>query len=187
MDSTSVSLLDRLKSASQQQSWQRFVELYAPLLYHWVSRYGVSKNDAADVVQEVFAVLVEKLPNFNYDTNGSFRGWLHTITRNKCHDRLRRLVADRKAKEKLNANQAEPGAGDLFTEAEYLQAVGQKALQLMQAEFEPSTWKACWESVVEGRSVEEISGRLGISANSVYLSKSRVLRKLREELSGLLE
>jgi RNA polymerase sigma-70 factor (ECF subfamily) len=176
-----------LKSKTQHQSWQRFVELYAPLLYHWVSRYGVPASDAADVVQEVFVVLVEKLPVFDYDENGSFRGWLHTITRNKCHDRLRGLVADRKAKSKLNPEQAHPSAADVFTEAEYFQAVGQKALELMQREFEPSTWKACWDNVVEGKSIVEISARLGISVNAVYLSKSRVLRRLREELAGLLE
>ena len=187
MQSTSVSLLDRLKSAPHEQSWQRFVELYAPLLYHWVSRYGVPESDSADIVQDVFAVLVVKLPSFDYEINGSFRGWLHNITRNKCHDRLRRLVADRKAKEKLGVNQVELPADDLFTETEYLQALGQKALLLMQAEFEPNTWKACWENVVEGRSVQEISDRLGISTNSVYLAKSRVLRKLREELSDLLQ
>lgn len=187
MVSTSVSLLDRLNSAAPRQSWQRFVELYAPLLYHWVSRYGVPASDAADVVQDVFAVLVEALPKFDYDANGSFRGWLHTITRNKCHDRLRRLVKERNTRSQLTVERAHPSAEDVFSETEYRQAVGQKALELMQREFEPSTWKACWENVVEGRSAQEISKRLGISANAVYLSKSRVLRRLREELAGLLD
>src|SRR5207247_788531 len=33
--------------------------------------------DAADLVQEVFKVLVRKLPEFTYDRDRTFRGWLH--------------------------------------------------------------------------------------------------------------
>ncbi len=57
----------------------------------------------------------------------------------------------------------------------------------MQAEFQPVTWKACWEFVVCGRSADEVARLLGISVNAVYLAKSRVIRRLREELAGLLE
>jgi len=57
----------------------------------------------------------------------------------------------------------------------------------MQNEFQPVTWKACWEYVVGGRDPESIASELGITVNAVYLAKSRVLRKLRQELAGLLD
>jgi RNA polymerase sigma-70 factor (ECF subfamily) len=57
----------------------------------------------------------------------------------------------------------------------------------MQADFAPATWKACWETVVEGRAPEEVARELGVSENAVYLAKCRVLRRLRQELTGLVE
>ena len=38
-----------------------------------------------------------------------------------------------------------------FGEAEYRQHLVKRLLQMIQAEFQPSTWKACWENVVAGR------------------------------------
>ena len=74
-----------------------------------------------------------------------------------------------------------------FDEVEYRQQLVRRALQIMQAEFEPTTWKACWESVVSGRAATEVAAELGVSVDVVYGAKSRVLRRLRQELAGLLD
>jgi RNA polymerase sigma-70 factor (ECF subfamily) len=58
---------------------------------------------------------------------------------------------------------------------------------LLQAEFQPNTWKAFWECVASDRSAAEVAVKLGISVASVYAAKSRVLRRLRQELDGLLD
>ena len=45
---------------------------------------GADDGDGALLVgegQEVFAVLVTKLPDFNYNSNGSFRAWLRTVAK----------------------------------------------------------------------------------------------------------
>jgi RNA polymerase sigma-70 factor, ECF subfamily len=73
MESTSSSLLLRLRQPGEQASWQRFVDLYTPLLYFWACRMGLSSADAADLVQDVFVTLVQKLPQFEYDSGKSFR------------------------------------------------------------------------------------------------------------------
>jgi RNA polymerase sigma-70 factor (ECF subfamily) len=72
-------------------------------------------------------------------------------------------------------------------EVEFQQQLTIRALQLMQAEFQPTTWQACWETVVRGRSGADVARELGISVNAVYLARSRVLRRLREELGGMLD
>jgi len=51
MDSTSASLLERLKQPAAQASWARFVNLYTPLLFYWARRLGLQESDAADLVQ----------------------------------------------------------------------------------------------------------------------------------------
>jgi RNA polymerase sigma-70 factor (ECF subfamily) len=71
-------------------------------------------------------------------------------------------------------------------ETEYREHLVRRALTLMQRDFERTTWKACWETVVADRSAAEVATELGITVNAVYLSKSRVLRHLRHELRGFL-
>jgi RNA polymerase sigma-70 factor (ECF subfamily) len=80
MHTTPPSLLERLRQPAEQQAWERFVELYTPLIYYWAHRVGLEGHDAADLVQDVFTVLVQKLPEFHYDPQKSFRSWLHTVT-----------------------------------------------------------------------------------------------------------
>lgn len=188
MDSTSVSLLRRLNSAEREIAWERFVELYAPLIYHWSLRAGLSASGAADCVQDVLALLVEKLPTFTYDPARSFRGWLRTVTFNRCRDLLRRSAGVAHSTVPLEPEDAiAPNNIELFTDDEYQRALVHRAMEVMQNEFEPRTWQACWEAVTSGDSVGQIAERLGMSENAVYLAKSRVLRRLREELHDLLD
>ena len=53
MLSTSITLLERVRSPADNAAWSRFVELYAPLLTHWAKRAGLGDSDAADAVQDV--------------------------------------------------------------------------------------------------------------------------------------
>ena len=62
-----------------------------------------------------------------------------------------------------------------------------RALELMQTEFSPRTWKACWEHVAMDRPAAEVAAELDIRVGSVYMAKSRVLARLRQELHGLLD
>jgi RNA polymerase sigma-70 factor (ECF subfamily) len=188
MDTTPASLLERLRQPAQKDTWERFVQLYTPLLCTWARRLGLHGEDVADLVQEVFTVLVQKLPVFRYDPQQRFRGWLWTILCNKCREKQRRppLTANAPAGEPL----PEPVSPDNtieLDEAEYRQYLTRRALELMQAEFEPATWKAFWEYVVHERPAAEVAQELGMTENAVYLTKGRVLRRLRDELQGLLD
>src|SRR5437016_1663068 len=96
--STSSSLLQRLAQPAEAGSWDRFVELYTPLMFAWTARMGLSDHDAADLVQDVFAILVEKLPTFRYDPDKSFRAWLKTVLLNRWRERLRKGKAAKEAR-----------------------------------------------------------------------------------------
>src|ERR1700733_6355797 len=86
MTQTPVSLLERLRQPGAQEAWDRFVEIYSPLIYAWSRRAGLQDQDAADLVQDVLLTLVQAMPTFVYDRHKSFRGWLRTITLNKWRD-----------------------------------------------------------------------------------------------------
>lgn len=188
MPTTHASLLERLRRPGQQDAWERFVELYTPLLYSWARRVGLQDPDAADLVQDVFATLVQKMPAFVYDPQQSFRAWLRTVTLNQWRDngkrRGRRPLA---GNADALADVPSPEDGDAFWEAEYRQHLVGRALEVIRAEFQPTTWKACWGFLVEGRPAADVAAELGLSENAVYIAKCRVLRRLRRELEGLLD
>ena len=188
MDSTSVSLLHRLRQSDHAVAWERFVDLYAPLIYHWGCHQGLQPTDAADLVQEVMAILLVKLPEFDYDPKRRFRGWLRTVTLNKARDFQRReAVRPNSGLEETIDRVSVASEEDLFEESQYRLYLLQRVRQLMEAEFEPHTWQACWMQVAEGRSAADVGRELGISPNAVRVAKCRVLRRLREELDGMLD
>jgi RNA polymerase sigma-70 factor, ECF subfamily len=178
---TPVSLLERLCRRPDPGSWQRFVSLYAPLVYRWGHRVGLQDQDAADLVQDVFTTLVQVLPTFAYDRRRGFRRWLRTVTLNRWRD-TRKRPEMRALPEDLPAE-----ASDAFWEVEYRQELARRAMKLMQTDFQPTTWRAFWEHTVVGRSASDVAAELGITVGAVYAAKFRVLQRLREELDGLLD
>jgi RNA polymerase sigma-70 factor (ECF subfamily) len=187
MYTTDPALLERLRRPGQPEAWTRFVALYTPLLHYWARHHGLENQDAEDLVQEVLTLLVQTLPGFAYRAHGSFRSWLYTVTLNKLRDRTRRraLPITRGSGQLTRAADSYDAAW--FTEEEHRQYLVRRALEIMRREFEPTTWKACWEFVAAGRPAAEVAAGLGISQKAVYMAKYRVLRRLRQELAGLLD
>jgi RNA polymerase sigma-70 factor (ECF subfamily) len=188
MTPTPSSLLDRLRQPFEPQAWARFVSLYTPFIYSWGRRVGLQEHDAADLVQDVFVTLLQVLPTFTYDRHQSFRRWLWTVTINKW--RKDRKRPDNRALRGLDG-QPEPVAvaDDLEAawEAEHQQHLANHALRLMRADFDETTWKACWEMVASGRPAAEVAADLGLTVGAVYAAKFRVLKRLRRDLHGLLD
>lgn len=187
MLTTSVSLLQRLRQPTDDAAWEQFVHLYTPLLFFWARRLGLQESDAADLVQEVFTLLIRKLPSFTYDDGRSFRNWLRTVLRNKAIARMRGPNVLTTASQLPPTDVAAPDPAEVVSDEEFRQALALRALQLMQKEFQPTTWKACWEYLAVSRPAAEVAAELGITPNAVYLATSRVLRRLREEFVGILE
>jgi RNA polymerase sigma-70 factor (ECF subfamily) len=185
MHTTPLTLLERLRRAPDEAAWRRLVQLYTPLLFSWARRAGESEHDAADLVQDVFTILVKSLPQFQVQPGGGFRAWLRTIMLNKLRERKRREALVRQAP--LTAEPELPDGVEAYWEDEYRRDLTRRALQLMQTDFEPATWKACWEHVAKGRSADDVGRELGISENAVYIARCRVIRRLRQELAGLLD
>lgn len=185
-ESTSTTLLARLRDRADEAAWSRFVDFCTPLLYYWSRRFGLAPEEASELVQEVFLVLVVKMPDFSYDRQGSFRGWLHTVFRNKWRELHR--------KERL-APSALPGddlpdsddALEALWEAEYRRSLVDRLARCVRGEFEPATWQAFWEVAARGRQPAEVAAELNTTVGAVYTAKSHVLRRLRAVADGLLD
>jgi RNA polymerase sigma-70 factor (ECF subfamily) len=186
MSSTPVSLLERLRQPHDAVAWSRFVRLYTPLLHEWACRTGLQEADAADLLQDVFTVLVRELPAFQYRAGGSFRGWLRTILLNRWRELRRRRQPTLVTSERLAAvpDVDDPPPPDEVEEQRHLL---RGALVQLRPEFEAATWEAFRETMLHGRSAAEVAAQLGLTPNAVYIARSRVLKRLRQELVGLLE
>lgn len=187
MHTTPVSLLARLRKPDAQEAWDRFVMLYTPFLVHLlVHRLRVRGQDVADLVQDVFVTLVRILPNFEYDPGkGQFRGYLRQICCSRLAD-WRRQQPPRPQEADLVGLEDKDHIAELW-EQDHNRFLTRRALEVMQTDFQSSTWKACWESVVHGRPAADVAKELSISENAVYIANFRVLRRLKEELEGLVE
>jgi len=191
-DSTSVSLLRRAK-ANDSAAWERLSRLYSPLVYQWCRRFGLHAADAADVVQDTFRSVALSIGQFRHDAaGGSFRGWLWTIARNKVHDFHRRQGRQAEAAGGTTAHrnlqqlpEMAPEEADESSRQQVTADLAERALVLMQTDFEERTWRAFWLTAVEQKTAAEAGQELALSTAAVYMAKSRVLRRLREELDGL--
>lgn len=193
--SVSSGLLAGLRARDEAQ-WQRMSVIFAPLVLRWCLAAGARNDDAPDIVQEVFRTVAARIGQFRRDRpQDTFRGWLWTITRNKLGDYFRKLNNEPQAaggssvlRHLQNVAEPDPSAIDEAS-ASGLSSACHRALGLIRAEFEDVTWQAFWRAAVEGHVPADIAADLGITVNSVYLAKSRILRRLREELGegGALE
>src|SRR5262245_14789575 len=88
MFSTPPSLLQRLQDSPEQSHWERFVDLYTPLFLCWTRKLGLDGHDAADLIQDIFAILVQKLGTYRAGEH-PFRAWLKTVVMNRWRNRAR--------------------------------------------------------------------------------------------------
>jgi RNA polymerase sigma-70 factor (ECF subfamily) len=191
---TSLSLLDRIRNGDPV-GWQRIIDLYSPLILSWCRRHGVEGADAEDILQEVFKAVTGGIASFRRDRpEDSFRGWLRGITRHKLQAYWRTRSTQLEAIGGTNAWQRlqeisgpEPNEAEDGEEREQCSALFHRALKLVQAEFEPRTWQAFWRVTVDGQPSSAVAAEFGMTPTAVRMIKSRVLRRLREELGDLID
>jgi RNA polymerase sigma-70 factor (ECF subfamily) len=190
--STSHTLLQRVQQ-HDPAAWNRFALLYGPPVFRWCRTAGLQETDAADVAQEVFRAVFQGIDRFERKTAGpSLRAWLYAITRNKIRDHFRRLKNEpaggggARADELIERLAAMPETDPAPADG-YVAELAQRALSLIQTEFETTTWQAFWAMAVEGQSAADAAARLGLSTAAVFKAKSRVLNRLRRELDGLVD
>lgn len=185
--STDSSLLRRVQT-QDAAAWRQFVDLYGPLVFAWIRRAGLSSDDAADVTQETLIAVARSIASFRHDNpDSSLRGWLWTVALNKTRDWARQQRSGDQGVGGSEMHQRLLDVRDGLPETDtdeslQLTRLLHRGLLQVQAEFEPRTWQAFWIAVVEGRSTAAVAEQLGMTENYVRQCRSRILRRLREQL-----
>ncbi len=188
---TRPSLLMRLRDTSDREAWSEFVDVYSPLVYGFLRRRSLHDSDAADVTQEVFLRVSRSIPRFIYSREqGRFRDWLWTITRNEIrrfHEKRKRRVAElQESSDKTLQELASTGDSSEWNE-EFHRHILEVAMKRIESSFEPQTWQAFCLVWVNQVSAIEAAEQVQQSVDFVYVAKSRVLKRLREEVLVLAD
>jgi RNA polymerase sigma-70 factor (ECF subfamily) len=192
-DATRASLLVRIRNPRDREAWGEFVEIYAPLVYDTARRRGLQDADAADLTQDVLRSVAGAVGRLDYDPRrGKFRSWLFTITRNALNTffetqrRLPRASGDSSVQARLEG-QPVPEEESAVWDVQYQRRVLAYAAEQVRVTFEEATWKAFWQTAVEGKPGKEVARELGMSVGAVYIAKSRVLSRIKVQVQILLE
>ena len=188
-ETTHLTFLLRLRERADTLTWAEFHERYGPLLYRYARVRGAEHSDAEDVVQEVELYLFKALQGFEYDARkGRFRAYLrsavvHALGRRASRDARQPLALDPHTFDYVSAEKE--ASGDARWEREWQMHRLRWAMRCIAGEFEAGTLKAFELHVLAGQPVAETAEALGLSKESVYQAKSRVLRRLRQQLETL--
>lgn len=189
---TRLSLIARIRQ-DDGAAWNELVSLYSPLVAFWCRRRGMMEADVRDIQQEVFFAVSRSIERYQpTESNGSFRAWLWALSRNKIVDALRtqqrfpnatggstalqavRNVADEGIPEHLDDS-------DVAERSQFAELV-HRALEQVRAEFEPRSWQAFWRTSLDGLAVAVVAQELAMSQATVRQHRSRILRRLRQQL-----
>lgn len=180
---TSLTWLGRLVQTPSGADWQRLMDVYAPLLNSWTIRSGVAESDRDDLVQEVLLVVVRRVPEFEHEHPGAFRGWLRSILAHHLKAYYRKR-ANRPCEFPLEDLTDPRSALAQLLDREHDEHIARQVLQRVERDFTAPTWIAFREQVLDGRRPDEVAQKLNLSLNAVIKAKCRVLQRLRQEFEG---
>jgi RNA polymerase sigma-70 factor, ECF subfamily len=187
VDSITTTLLNEARQGDER-AWHRLVDVYLPLVFYWCRRQGLQDADVLDVGQEVLQRLAKHLGKFRREgPQDTFRGWLRQVTQSALGDHYRRQQRQLVGRggstaQKALANVPEPEFEDsASTRTDEAQILYCRVVDLVRSEFSEQDWQAFHMVMVDNRTPTEVAQALRISRNRVYLAKSRIQKRLREE------
>ena len=71
------------------------------------------------------------------------------------------------------------------SDADDIQSLMWRAMKQIEESFEAKTWQAFWRTTVDGLTTAVVAAELELSPASVRQARSRVLRRLRQQLGDL--
>ena len=186
---TRPSLIARLKHRRNDDAWEEFVSAYEPFLQRLVARQGVPQRHVPDATQQVLLAIARSVDGWHDDGDAaSFRRWMKRVARNvviRFMLRERREVGGQGGTDLLELLANVPEAGDEQA-VDYEYELVLWAAEAVRCEFFESSWKAFWMTFVDGRSVADVATALGVTPGSIYVSRSRILARIRAKVRQVI-
>jgi RNA polymerase sigma-70 factor (ECF subfamily) len=185
---TRLTLLGRLRDPADRDAWAQFVALYGPLLFRFARRRLPQDEDAADVTQEVLAVV---MGDRYRRPRGRFQKWLVAVLLNKVRDfhaaRRRRgeITGGTCVAERL---QEEPSRGEEEEwDRDRERLLFHTAAERVRGRTGPLHWDVFVRTALHNQTGQVVAGALNLSLTNVYAIKSRLMKEIRDEVRLLTE
>ena len=188
---THTSLLRQLGSRDNREAWERFVLLYQPVIYRMARKRGMQDADAQDVTQSVLVRVAGAIERWEKQSPEiGFRHWLSRVAKNAIVNELSKRRADAPAGgtwnlEALDVQVHPENPIDEELASEFQRELFRRAAAIVRTDVNTVTWRAFELSVVDGKSCEDVASFLGVSLGSVYAARSRVMRRLKDQVERL--
>lgn len=187
---TSYSLIERVHDLADDTSWVEFLGIYQPVVYRMARRRGLQDADAQDVIQQVFASIAKSIDGWKAGPDRPpFRAWLTTVSRNAITNALARKPRDRGAGSTSVVNQLHAQSTPEDTTTEIIKETRRQmvhwASEQIRSEFTEQTWEIFWKTSIEGVAVAEVASSTGRSVGAVYVTRHRVLARLKEKVAEM--
>jgi RNA polymerase sigma-70 factor (ECF subfamily) len=151
----------------------------------------VPARNVPDVTQQLLLAITRSVKGWRDDGNpGSFRRWLSRVARNvvvKFMSRERRQIGGHGGTDLLELLEQTPDSADDDRNREYDYELVVWAAEQVRGDFRETAWNAFWATVVEGRDVAEVAKELGVSPGSIYMSRSRIMARIRSKVREVTE
>ena len=186
LSATRSSLLSRVRDLDDSVGWAEFDKLYRPLLTLYARHRGLGLEEAEEIAQQCLAAIAGRMKKFKRQS--SFRGWLRGMVDHKVSDYLAERARNHRADTDLLRQTPDRNLSPVeMWQLQWDQAHLRYLLACLRGNFPSHVLQAFTMYVLLERGVDEISHLLGLTPNQVYVSKSRVLRCIRERFPDLLE
>lgn len=188
---TSESLIAQVRDRTDADAWERFEQLYRPVIFRIARSKGLQHSDALDLVQQVLVSVAVAIPKYQRnEAKTPFRHWLNRVTRNAILKSLQQSTREKptggtQVLEVLQEVPADDPTMDSLIETEYQREIYSKAADAVRQDIADSTWFAFELTVVQQKSIEHAARVLDLSPGSVYAARSRVIRRLRDTVEQI--
>lgn len=189
---TSASLLLRVRNPEDKESWATFERIYGDIIRSYCRYSNLQACDVDDVTQDVLTQVSLSIRSFEYDpAKGRFRSWLGTITANRIRKLLRKTGTLREVPLTVDLDEPLPPGKCQDPDSTWIELFSEgvlaEACKIIRVEFEETTWK-CFEQTWFGQQApSEVAEAVGVSLRAVYINKSRVLKRLEQQIRILAD
>lgn len=192
MDTTSVSLLHKLRLPKNEAAWSRFDDRYRSFIVRFLKSQKLDEHIADDVCQNVMKQVYEVLSSARFEHNGNkgaFRNWLRRVvtTQLALH---RRQSARHEQSLPLgledDLSKADSRLIQLWNQ-EHNRAMLDVILDLLREHTPPDSLEIFRRTFVEGVPAEDVAQEFDRTKNAVVVVKCKVLKRARELAADLME
>lgn len=190
---TTTKLLDALNDHGNEPVWAHIDQRYRSVIAGLARRLGLTDADADDVAQQTLAEFVRCYRDGRYDrSKGRLSSWILGIAHHTTLRVIRRLESrGERLGTQLEDSLDEPRLRSIWTDERDRTILGRAMSMLRdESELDDRTLLAFELSSLRGVPVPETASQCGMTADQVYVARSRVTKRLRslvEELTSAFE